>query len=414
MSTFDKLLAAEFRGISFLVESEETSEGRKIAVHEYVNNSKRFVEDLGELPSTFTVSAFVHGDDAIQQANNLRVALSNSTQGSLTLPHFGTFDVKAGPYSVQTKMTAVGRVNFKLTFYLSEAGIFPVSQDSTSANLGAKSDLTRDGVSENLGDNMNVPQSATTQDLTEGKVLDATTLWDDMVSTASGATDLIAESGRIIGEIRSNVSALVRGPEILAARINDLYNNFTALTLQLDSISPGLFFGDDDIDIPPTTPDRVERKQNVDLFNDFIKVNTIISLLEQSSAQEFETNDQLTTVLDRIQLAYDEVRESDILLIEPVVEGAIEEDNFNESSIDSSASDAVIDNFNSVRDIGIRLLEAKEQSTSQVTDLDIIDTSISILTYQLYGDIDRIDSLAKLNLDQDLSNMSVSAKVLSD
>lgn len=413
-TTFDKLLAAEFRGISFLVESEETSEGRKIAVHEYVNNNKRFVEDLGELPSTFTVSAFVHGDDAIQQADNLRGALSNSTQASLTLPHFGTFDVKAGPYSAQTKMTAVGRINFKLIFYRSEAGIFPVSQNSTSASLGAKSDLTRDGVAENLGDNMNVPKSATTQELTEGKVLEATTLWEDTVATATGATDLIAEAGRIIGEIRSNVSALVRGPEILAARINDLYNNFSALTLQLDSISPGLFFGDDDTDIPLTTPDRIERKQNADLFNDFIKVNAIVSLLEQSSVLEFETNDQLTTVLQRIQLAYDGVRESDILLIEPVVAGAIEEDNFNQSSIDSSVSDSVIDNFNSVRDIGIRLLEAKEQSTSQVTDLDIIDTSISILAYQLYGDVDRADSLAKLNLDQDLSNMSVSAKVLSD
>ena len=414
MSTFDQLLSAEFRGVTFLVETEETNEGRKIAVHDYVNNNKRFVEDLGELPSTFTVSAFVHGDDAIQQSNNLRIALRNSTQGSLTLPHFGTFDVKAGPFSAQTKMTKVGRVDFKLTFYLSEAGIFPVSQDSTAANLGAQSDLTRDGVSENLGENLNVPDSATTQALTEGKVLDATTLWDDIVSTATGATDLIADAGRIIGEIRSNVATLVRGPEILAARMNDLYNNFSALTLQLDSLSVGLLFGDGDINTPNTTPDRIERNQNATLLNDFIKVNTVIALLEQSSAQDFETEDQLNTILSRIQDAYSDVRESDILLLEPVVVGAIEQDNFTESSIDTSVSTSVIDNFNSVRDIGIRLLEEKEQSTSQVTDLEIIDTSISILAYQLYGDIERVDSLAKLNLDQNLSNMSVSAKVLSD
>ena len=414
MSTFDKLLSAEFRGVSFLVESEETNEGRKISVHDYVNNNRRFVEDLGDMPSTFTVGAFVHGDDAIEQSRNLRTALSGKGKGSLTLPHFGTFDVKAGPYSASTKMTKVGRVDFKLTFYLSEAGIFPVSQDSTAANLGVQADSTRAGAAANLGDNMNVPASAATQALTEGKVLDATTLWDDIVSTATGATELIAQAGRIIGEIKSNVAALVRGPEILAARINDLYNNFSSLTLQLDSLSIGLIFGDNDSDIPQTTPDRVERKQNVDLFNDFIKVNAIVAILEQSSAQEFETSDQLSTVLDRIQAAYSEVRESDILLLEPVVAGAISQDNFNQDSISTAVSTSVIDTFNSVRDIGVRILEEKEQSTSKVTDLDIIDTSISLLAYQLYGNIDRVDSLARLNLDQDLSNMAVSAKVLSD
>ncbi len=178
-----------------------------------------------------------------------------------------------------------------------------------------------------------------------------------------------------------NLGSPGQGPDVYTA----LARVFIALTRPQ---KVALVFYENDFD----APDRSIYSSETELFSPYLNV-------------EFR---------EATKAFYDEVRESDILLIEPVVEGAIEEDNFNESSIDSSASDAVIDNFNSVRDIGIRLLEAKEQSTSQVTDLDIIDTSISILAYQLYGDVDRVDSLAKLNLDQDLSNMSVSAKVLSD
>lgn len=413
MSTFDQLLSAEYKGISFLVDSEETSEGRKIAVHDYVNNSRRFVEDLGELPSTFSVNAFVHGDDCIQQSQNLRGVLRESTQGSLTLPHLGTFEVKPGPFTVQTKMTSVGRIDFKLTFYLSEAGIFPVSQENTLANLGAQADLTREGLSKNLSEGLVVPESEITQSVTEGKVLEAASTWDKVVATASGPADLLAKTSRTIGSIRTGISELVRTPELLAAQMTDVYNNFSALTLQLDTLSSSLGFGGGDELIDPNTQDRRDRKKNTDLLNDFIKVNSLLSIYEQSATLQFETTDSLNNLLLDIQDAYNEVRESDIILDEPTVAGGIEETNFTKSSIESSPSTTVVDNFNSVRDIGIRLLESKEQATNQVTDLEIYSTSISLITYQLYGDLDNLDNIARLNLDQDLSNLSNNIKVLS-
>ena len=414
MSTFDKLLAAEYKGISFLVDSEETSEGRKIAIHDYVNNSRRFVEDLGELPSTFSVDAFVHGDDAIQQSQDLRGVLRESTQGSLTLPHLGTFEVKPGPFTVKTTMSQVGRIDFKLTFYLSEAGIFPISQENTAANLGAQADATREGLEDNLGENLNVPESAATQALTEGKVLEAADVWDSIVATASGPTELLASVGQAIGEIRNTISTLVRAPELLAAKMTDIYNNFSALTVQLDNLSLGLGFGDGDEPTPTTTPDRTKREENRVLLNDFIKVNTLISIYEQSITVEFETTDSLANLLAQLQAAYDQVRESNIILLEPPVPGDIEQTNFTDSSIDTSVSTTVVDNFNSIRDIGTRILESKEQSTSQVTEVEVNNTSISLLTYQLYGDLSKVDSIARLNLDQNLANMSVTAKVLSE
>ena len=124
--------------------------------------------------------------------------------------------------------------------------------------------------------------------------------------------------------------------------------------------------------------------------------------------------------MELLEEAYSDVRESDILLIEPpeeagvVVDGEVIAEDFTASALVTTQSTSVIDNFNSVRDIGIRLLEAKEQATGRVTEISIFDTSVSLLTYQLYGNLDRIDAIARLNPETSLANFSSTAKVLSD
>ena len=78
-----QLLPSSFRGVSFKIRGEVLpEEGRKIVLHEYVNSSARFVEDLGGIPSRFQVNAFVHGVDFRERSDALRAALNTKGAGS--------------------------------------------------------------------------------------------------------------------------------------------------------------------------------------------------------------------------------------------------------------------------------------------------------------------------------------------
>src|SRR3989304_6773530 len=104
-----RLAQASWRGVVFSVRSEDLpSGGRKTALHEFPNSDERFVEDLGEIPQRFTVTAFVHGLDWLERGQALENALRTAGPGRLVLPTFGAWTVWALPYSKTASQTSVG------------------------------------------------------------------------------------------------------------------------------------------------------------------------------------------------------------------------------------------------------------------------------------------------------------------
>lgn len=121
MSLLDKYLTASYRGVEFQFTRESTTQGRKIVTHEFVNSDRRIDEDLGAFPPIFTLSAFVHGEDAFAKRDKLRRALETPGQGSLIHPTRGRVLVTAKQYSISSNANSVGRIDFQLTFDATEA-----------------------------------------------------------------------------------------------------------------------------------------------------------------------------------------------------------------------------------------------------------------------------------------------------
>ena len=110
MSLYDEIDRASFRGVPFYVNKITLAGGQKSVVHEFPLRDSRFVEQLGELPPSFTVDGFVAGEQGVspflptnyrQNVNALKAALTQPDEGVFVHPSLGDFTCR--PRSVLTK-----------------------------------------------------------------------------------------------------------------------------------------------------------------------------------------------------------------------------------------------------------------------------------------------------------------------
>lgn len=147
----ERLAQASWRGVVFSVRSEDLpTGGRRTALHDFPNSNERFVEDLGEIPQNFTITAFVHGLDWIERAQALENALRTAGPGRLVMPTFGAFTVWALPYSKNASQTSVGEISFNLEFATSRAVAGIEESKLSKESVFAAGDLARGSISESF------------------------------------------------------------------------------------------------------------------------------------------------------------------------------------------------------------------------------------------------------------------------
>lgn len=207
-----RLAQASWRGVVFWVRSEELpTGGRKTALHEFPNSNERFVEDLGEIPPRFTITAFVHGLDWLERAQALENALRDPGPGRLVMPTFGAWTVWALPYSKSASQTAVGEIEFSLEFATSRAVAGIIESAPAPEMVFAAGDSTRSAIGGAFGGIFNAPGDS----LGFGAMLsDITSVTNETFSSLS--TLLNAESlGEMTGAIRGllgNAGTLLGDP----------------------------------------------------------------------------------------------------------------------------------------------------------------------------------------------------------
>ena len=126
-------LTASFRGVQFFVESSDISAGRRTVTHQYPQRDEPFTEDLGRAAREYEISAFVLGEDCVDQAYAVRDAIEQPGPGTLVHPEFGEVQVIARPGGSMSFSQTRRIVRFTLTFV--EAGInaFPEMGQATQS-----------------------------------------------------------------------------------------------------------------------------------------------------------------------------------------------------------------------------------------------------------------------------------------
>jgi prophage DNA circulation protein len=83
--------------VPFGVTEEAGSAGRRGRVHEYPFRDTPYAEDLGRRARRYRISAFVLGDDADLQRDQLITACEEKGAGELVHPTLGTLQVQVDP-----------------------------------------------------------------------------------------------------------------------------------------------------------------------------------------------------------------------------------------------------------------------------------------------------------------------------
>ncbi|MFP5474676.1 MAG: DNA circularization protein [Gammaproteobacteria bacterium] len=133
MSWLDQLLPASFRGVPFQVDDIRHDAGDTVVVREYPFQDLPTVFRMGEGAEEIRLSAYVVGDDYIEQREALRQVLTG--EGVLVHPTAGSIRVYvAGRYSLRENPTFEGGVaRFDLVFIRAESRRYPAGVENTEA-----------------------------------------------------------------------------------------------------------------------------------------------------------------------------------------------------------------------------------------------------------------------------------------
>jgi len=397
----ERLVQASWRGVVFSVRSEELpSGGRKTALHEFPNSSERFVEDLGEIPPRFTVTAFVHGLDWLERAQALENALRETGPGRLVMPTFGAWTAWALPYSKSASQTSVGEIQFSLEFATSRAIAGIIESQPAPEMVFAAGDDSRAAIGGAFGKIFNAPSDS----LGFGAMLsDVTSVANETFSAVS--TILNADSlGEMTGAIRSllgNAGGLLNDPinlaleffgidedapglwQIISEGLDTLSsvsalldfaknfgNNFALIQADLDSgakVSPGATTSL----WAETTTDRIDRNDAREAIVDSNQLAALVVAYEQAASADYQTVSEVQGIREQLEDAYSEKMQIDA----------------QESPISISANPEVREAMATLRIRALAVLDQKAQSawlTSQI----LIGGGLTAptLTYLLYAE----------------------------
>jgi len=231
------LSQASYKGVPFFVDESAEEGGRNPVVHVFPNRDEPYIEDLGEEPRTFTVAAYVHGNDADRQALALKDALRSRGRGLLVLPVRGPVMVQALPFKRRDEKDRLGYVAFELKFMRDGAATAIVSLPSLLNDAFGAVDGLQTAAAAAFGRMVNVTgvpdfiASAAYDGLASGAAaLD--------VARSTNTVDVVT-SARMRDALASVVAGADRGDDIGSIGA-DL---FTAARTLADGMSPDIAIG---------------------------------------------------------------------------------------------------------------------------------------------------------------------------
>lgn len=401
----DKLQPASFRDFRFLVPRSQLTDGRKTVTHEFVNSSARYVEDLGQFPQKFTVTAIVHGSDAIQQRDNFRALLNKPGTGILIHPSYGRQEVAVeGQYTVAESDTELGEFRFEITFARDSGAVFPGLGRATTSTVAASEIAARTSILQRIQDQWSVPLTTISNNDASAKLRSyAENISEEFSSVVSDASEII----RTANSVKANVSALVRSGDRVAGAIGDILASLDLIPTEtlatLNSVKSLLNFGNSDIPInnrSGLSADQSNRALNRGLFNSAIQSTSLVKAYTTSTLVDF----QITSRLDanRSQLA--SAARSIIRGIRSVgvqFDAASARGVQVNTSRDRDAVNAILD----TRALGESIMSRDEENLYRLANIKSSATSARLLSYALFEGDDEAEIIADLNRAQKPSSL---------
>lgn len=143
MSWRDELRPPSFRGVPFKLEANTRFGGRRGFTYEFAKSERSLDEDLGRRVSRVAISAYVIGDDCLEQADAFEAVLQGEGGGVLVLPTMGQAVMRCETYQRGEAKDAGGMVRFEVSFVRSQiGGVVSAPPANTQANVNTQATQT--------------------------------------------------------------------------------------------------------------------------------------------------------------------------------------------------------------------------------------------------------------------------------
>jgi hypothetical protein len=392
----EQLSRASYRGQNFGVRREaQDSSGRKIVLHEYVNSPMRFIEDLGQNSPTFTIEAFVHGNDYLAQARQLESALNLEGKGLLTLPSLGSFKVEALSYRKTATQQNVGEITYSLVFATGRPSAGPAAARIDTQQVYVLGDAARQQISTNTPFTpastpsniaiFSADITATTNSISDfvtdliasTEIEDLDLLNRTITRNSALLTQRVADIGQLF-VVKGATKGIWQAVSLGSSASTQLKASFTRM-VELTKFGSGNVFKTESRAIsnsagipvwPSTTQQRIERNNNrISLIN-LQRANALIVAYELSAAREYETQTEIDEATSQLgdaheDLMLDATEDTLIVQSDPAVRFAIEE----------------------VRFAALTVISQKKQATTTTTIINQrVPISAFVLAYDQYSD----------------------------
>lgn len=390
-----KLIGASFRGVPFFVDSAQRSGGRRTVKHEYYGRDKSFSEDLGKKSADYPIEGYVIGDDYLAQRDKLIEALEGSEgPGELVHPYYGVLSAICTGLNVRESRTEGGFAQFSIQFDETPAQAPQPSAVVDAADIVSDSaDAANAAVSAELVATYNTASLPTfALASAETAITNAIASLKNQLAPVVAATQEAAMLASQAALITAEAASLVRTPALILGRFHD------ALTALVTTV----------LDAPGAVLDALTAAYASDL-------GTLTTATTSTRRRELENQ----TVLQRSLRCFFAVEAARLAPLVPYtsIDDALAARNSVASMLDEQATAAGDTAYPALVDLRSKVRQAVpggESFARVVTVTRNVPVPSILLTYQLYGSVDREADIVARNKVQHPGFIAGDIKVLSD
>lgn len=325
----DNYRQASWRGVEFFVESHDADFGRRQVTHEFPQRDEPFTEDLGRRARTYSIEAYLLGDDYDSKRDALQAECEKEKEGELIHPYLGALDLVCQGMKVRETNTETGICRILLSFI--EAGISQYPDDSTDP-VSAISD-SADGVTaaaeEAVAEGFSIDGVASyVSDFAAIRLAGFSTFMQGLTINPAGGIQQVAAFFDDLNAIATDAVSLVDDAAAMASRVTGLIGQVRgvfgsgaeSVLIRLRQQYPA------PDEIEPTTPSQLQNYENAAALNGLFRrvaiaeqAIAIVIRAEESDVSEslffnaFESRDEAIAARDEIISAIDVEIEDPIL-----------------------------------------------------------------------------------------------------
>lgn len=398
----DYLQKAKFGDIEFLTRSIRTEGGQKTVVHEFPGSNRRNVQDLGQAPDGFTISAIItgnrragdgniiHGDNYTEDVAAFKKLLSTGGFKNFIHPTQGTFNCKVTTFALTEDDAEQGVAKFEFTLLTADPQAAPRAETPNVSAVTRRAENVKDSIKNNIEEEYEVTTSFI------GNLTDSINQINEIAfEFLNNATQFTPEQAELSAFIRSvqafqsNAVRLAQRPSVLGASLIALFDAFDGIQLttatetttlsQLNRATPlaqlitFFDFGDNDIPNKNDTAGLIERTSNRDILRLGVQTGALAEAYREASLVDFRTVDDIDEVNDVLDAQYQKVKNE------------IDEPTKKELSL--------------LRSDVRKLFDNQRLTASEVIELDLPVLPAVVQAHNLYGAdaLDLVDELIEVN-----------------